>query len=144
MKIINKFQTIFEKEIMPYVLSLSFIQKNKKYYEPVIYTLKKKSNKFRSATCFIAAEICNIPKKNILPLAAVSELIHASIIVQDDLADNSRTRRKSEVACKKFGTCHSLHSSLYVVPDCLKMIKNDNVRESFLTYLQNVYKQQIG
>lgn len=144
MKTIKKFQTIFEQKIMPYILGLDFINNNWEYYEPVIYTLEKPSNKFRSATCFAAAEICGITEKDVLPLAAISELIHSSIIIQDDMADNNQTRRKNQAAWEKFGTCYSLHSSLYMIPDCLRMIKSDDIRESFLFYLQDVYKQQIG
>lgn len=129
---------------MPYILELDFIDNNREYYEPVIYTLEKPSNKFRSVTCFAAAEICDIAEKDVLPLAAVSELIHGSIIIQDDMADNNQTRRKHQAAWEKFGTCHSLHSSLYMIPDCLRIIKSDAIRESFLFYLQDVYKQQIG
>jgi geranylgeranyl pyrophosphate synthase len=144
MKTIEKFQTIFEQKIMPYILGLDFINNNWEYYEPIIYTLEKPSNKFRSATCFAAAEICGVTKKDVLPLAAVSELIHGSIIVQDDVADNNQTRRKNQAAWEKFGTCYSLHSSLYMIPSCLRTIKSDAVRKSFLFYLQDVYKQQIG
>ncbi len=144
MKIIEEFQLMFEQEVMPYILGLDFVQNNWSYYKPVLYTLGKQSNKFRSATCFSSAEICGISKEQALPLAAVSELIHGSIIVQDDLADNNRIRRKDQAAWEKFGTCHSLHSSLYVIPDCLKMIKVNAIQKSFLFYLQDVYKQQIG
>jgi|GEM_PF-2676067 len=135
---------IFEQKIIPYILGLNFISNNREYYEPVIYTLEKPSNKFRSATCFVAAEICDITEKDVLPLAAISELIHGSIIIQDDMADNNQTRRKDQAAWGKFGACYSLHSSLYMIPDCLRMIKSDAIRDSFLSYLQDVYKQQIG
>lgn len=144
MKTIEKFQMIFEQKIMPYILELDFVNNNQRYYKPVIYTLGKPSNKFRSATCFAAAEICGIAEKDVLPFAAISELIHSSIIIQDDMADNNQTRRKNQAAWEKFGTCYSLHSSLYMIPDCLKMIKSDDIKESFLFYLQDVYKQQIG
>ncbi|MFA7088298.1 MAG: polyprenyl synthetase family protein, partial [Patescibacteria group bacterium] len=90
------------------------------------------------------AEICGIAEKDVLPIAVVSELIHSSIIIQDDMADNNQTRRKNQAAWEKFGACYSLHSSLYMIPDCLRIIESNVIRESFLFYLQDVYKQQIG
>lgn len=146
MIILNEFQKIFDQIVIPFINNLGI---EDEYLKPVLYTLKQKSNKFRSATALLSAKLCGGNYDDILPIAAVSELIHSSIIIQDDIADIDFIRRGKMAAWKKYGICYALHSSLYVIPPCLKILEKLNspqlitIREKFLKEYQYVCKSQI-
>jgi len=146
MIILNEFQKMFDEIIIPFIDQLNI---EDKYLKPIFYTLRQKSNKFRSATSLLSAKICGGNYYDVLPIAAVSELIHNSIIIQDDIADDDIIRRGKMTAWKKYGMCHALHSSLYVIPPCLKILSYlkspyaPQIKEKFLMEYQYVCKSQI-
>jgi len=145
MKILEEFQKLFDEVVMPYINCLSI---ENKFTEPLFYTLKKKSNKFRSGTALVSSKLCGGSYEDILPVAATAELIHNSIIIQDDIVDNDIIRRGKKAAWRKYGICYALHSSLYIIPECLRILrklKSDRVMEIeslFMDYYQEVCKAQ--
>ena len=146
MIVLNEFQKMFDEIVIPYLDKLDM---ENEFLEPLFYTLKQKSNKFRSATALLSTKICGGNYEETLPVAAVSELIHSSIIIQDDIADDDFIRRGKKAAWKKYGTCYALHSSVYIVPLCLELLsllKSPHalqIKNSFLLEYQYVYKSQI-
>jgi len=147
MKILEEFQELFDKIVMPYIESLNI---ENCFAEPLFYTLRQKSNKFRSGTVLASAKLCNGNYEDVLPIAATVELIHNSIIIQDDIADNDIIRRGKQSAWRKYGLCHALHSSLYVIPECLRILrqlksnKATEIESFFLGYYQDVCRAQSG
>jgi len=123
-----------------------------KYLEPVFYTLRLNSNKFRSATAILAALLCNGQTKDVLPIAAASELLHSAIIVHDDIADDDKLRRGSESAWFKYGINFALHSAVYSIPTCIDILRKLNLTQdkielivsSFLMIYQEVCRTQMG
>lgn len=148
MKVLQMFQHIFDERVYPYIQSISL---EDQFSEPVCYTLRQPSNKFRSASALLVAELCGVNDEDVLPIAAVSEIIHSAIIVQDDIADRDGIRRGNLSAWKKYGICHALHAALYVIPCCLRILDqlpSENVRELIKVQFWNMYQQlcsaQIG
>ncbi len=143
---IDEFQEMFDEVVMPFIRQLDI---ENKFSEPVFYILKQRSNKFQSATALLSAKICGGSYNDVLPIAAVSELIHSSVIIQDDIADSDFIRRGKKAAWRKYGTCYALHSSLYVISPCLKILDGlkssyvSQIKERFLAECQYVYKSQI-
>jgi geranylgeranyl pyrophosphate synthase len=146
MSIIEKFQKLYADVVLPYILSN--LERNR-YTEPIFYTLDQPSNRFRSATAIIAARICGINESKVLPIAAVSEIIHTSLIIQDDIADSDEIRRGVKSAWCKFGTCHALFSSTYVIFECLNILRNlenekqKQIIENFISSYLQVCKGQV-
>ena len=147
MNVLQEFQTIFDRKMIPYLDSLKI---EDRFSEPVFYTLLHPSNKFRSATAILAADICGV-EELALPIAAVSEIIHNSIIVQDDIADGDTVRRGNIVAWKKYGVCHALHAALYVLPECLRIMEyisgaeaKSSIMQGFWETYRHVCRAQIG
>lgn len=146
MVILDEFQEMFEQTIVPFIENFCL---EDIFLSPVYYTLTQKSNKFRSATTLLSAKICGGNYDDVVPIAAVSELIHSSIIIQDDIADGDFIRRGGEAAWKKYGMCYALYSSLYVLPPCLKLLdglKSPNtaqIKDKFLEEYKYVCKAQM-
>jgi len=147
MKVLNKFQQLFDSVVIP------FIEQNvveDGFLKPLFYTLRQESNKFRSATTLISAKICGGEYEDVLPIAAAEEILHSAIIIQDDIADDSLIRRGNEAAWKKYGICFSLHSSLYVIPECLRLLsqlhfeQTESIIQNFWKSYQDVYRGQIN
>lgn len=144
--VLAEFQKMFDGKVVPYIENLGT---DGELLNPMFYTLRGKSNKFRSATALLAGRICGGSDCDILPIAVASEIIHNSIIIQDDIADNGHIRRGKEVAWKKYGTCHALYSSVYSIPICLRILSGlkssfaDEINRRFLTEYQYVCKSQI-
>jgi len=147
MKILEEFQKAFDDIVMPYINSLNITNQ---FTEPLFYTLEQKSNKFRSGTALISAKLCGGTYEDVLPIAAAVELIHNSIIIQDDIADSDIIRRGKQSAWRKYGICYALHSSLYIIPECLRILrqlksnKAVEIESLFMNYYQDVYKAQSG
>jgi len=147
MIILDEFQKIFDEIVIPFVDGLKV---EDEFLKPVFYTLRQKSNKFRSATTLLSAKICEGNDRDVLPIAAVAEIIHSSLIVQDDIADDNIIRRGKESAWKRYGNCYALHSSVYAVPICLKILSIlksshiEQIRDRFLMEYQYVCKSQVG
>jgi len=141
MTVTEEFQKIFNETILPYIKT-HVIPSHAT--ETLFYTLEKTSNKFRSATALLAARLCQGEAENVLPIAAVSEIIHSSIIIQDDIVDNDTIRRGKEAAWKKYGLCFALHSSLHIIPECFKLLARlqsphaDQIIERFMQSYQEV------
>lgn len=146
MKALIEFQKIFDELVLPYIKKQGF---EDNFSKPLFYTLQIKSNKFRSATALLSAKLCKGDVEDILPIAATSEIIHNSIIIQDDIADNGMARRGIKTAWKKFGLCHALHASLYVIPHCLRFLtqlktSSDKITASFLKFYEHLCASQIN
>jgi octaprenyl-diphosphate synthase len=144
--ILDEFQKMFDEIVVPFINELRI---EDEFLKPVFYTLRQKSNKFRSATALISAKICMGDYKDVLPIATVAELIHSSLIVQDDIADNNIVRRGKESAWKRYGICYALHSSVYAIPVCLKILSalkplyTNQIKDRFLEEYQYVCKSQV-
>ena len=147
MKVIEKFQQLFDSITLPFIEQLGI---KDDFSEPLFYTLRQKSNKFRSATALASAKICGGNYNDVLPIAAVGEIMHSSIIIQDDIADDGIVRRGEKAAWRKYGISFALHSSLYVIPECLRLLARlrlpqaTAIGQTFWESYQDVYKSQIG
>jgi len=147
MSVLKDFQRMFDDFVLPFIDELNLPDE---FAQPLLYTLKKESNKFRSATALLAAKISGGSYSDVLPIAAVSEIIHNSIIIQDDIADSDIIRRGKEAAWKKYGLCYALYSSLYVIPSCLRILSDlechnvSEIENDFLEAYQAVCCGQIG
>lgn len=147
MTVLDEFQRMFDEIVMPFIDKLGI---EDEFLKPVFYTLRQRSNKFRSATTLLSARLCGGKDQDVLPIAAVSELIHSSIIIQDDIADRDVIKRGKKSAWRKYGICYALYSSLYVIPPCLKILTElksphaFQVEVKFLAEYQNVCRAQIA
>ncbi|MBA4321010.1 MAG: hypothetical protein C0412_21685 [Flavobacterium sp.] len=146
MKVLEEFQQLFDSVTLPFIERLG-IEDN--FSEPLFYTLRQKSNKFRSATALISAKMCGGNYNDVLPIVATSEIVHSSIIIQDDIADDDSVRRGKEAAWRKYGTCSALYASLYVMPECLRLLAQlqspqaATINQLFWESYQDVCKSQI-
>lgn len=144
--ILERFQEIFNKEVLPYIKEN--LERNK-YTDPIFYTLETGRNRFRACTALIAAKMSGISYKEALSIAAVGELIHTAIIIEDDIADNALLRRGKISAWKKFGISHSLFSSTYIIPICIRFFDKitskykHNISLEFLESYKKVSQGQI-
>lgn len=84
------FDTIYLAKVKPFIeINLP----RNKYTEPVYYILDNfKIRRFRAALPLLLAEHYRLPEKEIVPLAAASELMFAIALVQDDFFDRSTIR----------------------------------------------------
>lgn len=147
MKVLEEFQYLFDSVTFPFIEQLGI---EDGFSEPLFYTLRQKSNKFRSATALASAKMCGGNYNDVLPIAATGEIMHSSIIIQDDIADDGLTRRGGKAAWRKYGINFALHSSLYVIPECLRLLARLRlpqaaaIGQTFWESYQDVYKSQIG
>ncbi|MEM0146945.1 MAG: polyprenyl synthetase family protein [Candidatus Micrarchaeaceae archaeon] len=76
----------------------------KELYAPSVYLLKSPGKLLRPALVFIGAKIIGEEKQDYTNLASAIELIHVSSLIQDDIIDNSSTRRGIAAVHVKYGS----------------------------------------
>ena len=136
------FTNIFNNEVKPYIEER--FPRNK-YTEPVYYILDNfVLRRFRSGIPLVMAELLNVKKEYIIPIAAASELMFAIALVQDDFFDNSEVRGDIPSAHIKYGTRVSMascdYSYCYIIK-ILREIENFNlprplIEKIYLSFLE--------
>ena len=139
LELLEMFWSDYSQYVKPYIASfLSDVTGT----DSLLYTLTAKSNRFRSATSIAVAQLLDNSLETVLPIAGASELIHAAIIIQDDVADGDIDRRGCLAAWKEFGLCESLYSAMMGYTICLDMlagIENENRAWALLEF-NNAYR----
>ncbi|MBS3145063.1 polyprenyl synthetase family protein [Candidatus Woesearchaeota archaeon] len=115
------FTNRFNKEVKPYIEE---IFPRNKHTEPVYYILDNFIlRRFRSGLPLVMAELLNVEKEYIMPIAAASELMFAIALVQDDFFDNSEVRGNIPSAHIKYGSRVAMASCDYSYCYVLKILQ---------------------
>lgn len=111
----------FNAEVKPYIEER--FPRNQ-YTEPVYYILDNFIlRRFRSGLPLVIAELLDVKKEYVLPIAAASELMFAIALVQDDFFDNSDLRGDIPSAHIKYGARTAMASSDYSYCYVIKILQ---------------------
>ncbi len=105
-KVLANYGKIVDKEI-----SRSISEKHpKELYELIKYHLAAGGKKVRPALCFISCEAVGGKAKNVRPMAAGLEMIHAFSLIHDDIEDRDELRRGKPTVWKVWGEALAINA----------------------------------
>ncbi len=140
--ILSKFCNIYDAQIKP---QIDYIIKNSECdWEPIIYTLDKGRNRFRSALAVLSGNINKLDPKISSTLGAICELLHTAIIIQDDISDRDDFRRGDIAAWKRFGIDRALFSCEQII--AIAMLNSISILKDKITsfLLQIIFEINQG
>jgi len=140
--ILSKFCSIYDAQIKSHI---DYIIKTFECdWGPIIYTLDKGRNRFRSTLAVISGNINHLDPEISSTLGAICELLHTAIIIQDDISDQDNFRRGDIAAWKKFGIGRVLFSCEQVITiamlNSISIMKN----ETIISLLETLFEVNQG
>ena len=105
-QILEKYGKLVDKEIKRVISE----KEPKQLYELINYHLAAGGKKVRPALCMISAEAVGGKAKDVLPIAAGLEMIHAFSLIHDDIEDRDELRRGKPTTWKVWGEALAINA----------------------------------
>jgi geranylgeranyl pyrophosphate synthase len=113
-------------------------------WDPIIYTLNKGRNRFRSALAVVSGRINQIDPSHSATIGAVAELVHTAIIMQDDIADQDNVRRGDVSAWKKYGLDRTIFACEQVLTIAILLTSSSFSNEITASLIRAIYEVNRG
>lgn len=98
--------------------------------EPIHEIINASGKMLRPAMVLLAAKFGDYHKKQILPLAATIEMLHAATLIHDDIIDESKLRRGVESTQSKYGKDSAVFIGDYLFTKCFTLLSHEYSSDS--------------